>query len=54
MPNSDAGELIKHVLSYVNDENPTTDNILVKMAFGHMKPMLKKDLGQVGCTITEV
>ena len=44
MPNSDAGELLKHVLSYVNDENPVTDNLLVKMAFGHMKPMLKKDL----------
>lgn len=44
MPNKDAGELLKHILSYVNDENPNTDNLLVKMAFGHMKPMLKKDL----------
>ena len=44
MDNEDAGELLKHLLSYVNDEDPTTDNKFVKMAFGHMKPMLKKDL----------
>lgn len=44
MPNEDAGILLKHILSYVNDEEPTTDNLLVKMAFGHMKPMLKSDL----------
>lgn len=44
MPNEHAGELLKHVLSYVNDENPTTENLFVKMAFGHMKPMLKSDL----------
>ena len=44
MPNEDAGILLKHVLSYVNDEEPITDNLLVKMAFGHMKPMLKSDL----------
>ena len=44
MPDKDAGALLKHILSYVNDENPQTDNILVKMAFGHMKPMLKCDL----------
>jgi hypothetical protein len=44
MPDKDAGALLKHILSYVNDENPQTDNLLVKMAFGHMKPMLKCDL----------
>jgi hypothetical protein len=44
MPNEDAGALLKHVLSYVNDEDPITDNVFVKMAFGHMKPMLKRDL----------
>lgn len=46
MPDEDAGALLKHVLSYVNDEEPTTDNLLVKMAFGHMKPMLKQDLNK--------
>jgi hypothetical protein len=44
MPNEDAGALLKHVLSYVNDESPETDNVLVKMAFGHMKPLIKGDL----------
>jgi len=44
MPNEDAGELLKHILNYVNDEHPETENLLVKMAFGHMKPLLKKDL----------
>ncbi|TNE74956.1 hypothetical protein EP331_00255 [bacterium] len=44
MPDKDAGELLKHILSYVNDKNPQTDNLLVKMAFGHMKPMIKEDL----------
>lgn len=44
MPNEDAGCLLKHILSYVNDEEPTTDNLLVRMAFGHIKPLLKKDL----------
>jgi len=44
MPDEDAGQLLKHILSYVNDENPETKNILVRMAFGHMKPLLKADL----------
>jgi hypothetical protein len=44
MPDIDAGALLKHVLGYVNDENPTTDNPLVRMAFGHMKPLIKTDL----------
>lgn len=44
MPDKDAGQLLKHILSYVNDENPETKNILVKMAFAHMKPILKSDL----------
>mgnify|MGYP003667497633 CR=1 FL=1 len=44
MPNEDAGELLKHILGYVNDNKPETKNLLVKMAFGHMKPMLKADL----------
>lgn len=44
MPDNDAGQLLKHILSYVNDESPSTENILVKMAFAHMKPLLKADL----------
>jgi len=44
MDNEDAGELLKHILSYVNDENPETENKFVRMAFGHMKPLIKSDL----------
>jgi hypothetical protein len=44
MPDEDAGQLLKHILSYVNDEDPDTKNILVRMAFAHMKPLLKQDL----------
>jgi len=44
MPDKESGMLLKHILSYVNDENPKTDNILVKMAFGHMRPLIKSDL----------
>lgn len=44
MPDEEAGKLLKHILSYVNDEDPQTDSLLVKMAFGHMKPLLKADL----------
>ncbi len=44
MPDKEAGGLLKHILSYVNDENPTTENPFVRMAFGHMKPLIKQDL----------
>jgi hypothetical protein len=44
MPDKEAGVLLKHILEYVNDKNPKTDNLLVKMAFGHMKPLIKADL----------
>ena len=44
LPNEDAGQLIKHILAYVNDENPTTENPLIKLAFAHFEPMLKSDL----------
>ena len=44
MPDKEAGGLLKHILSYVNDENPQTDSPFIKMAFGHMKPLIKEDL----------
>jgi hypothetical protein len=44
LPNDVAGELIKHIFSYVNDENPTTDNALVNVAFLSIKATLKRDL----------
>lgn len=39
-----AGILFKHILSYVNDENPTMDNLLLEIAFEPIKQSLKRDL----------
>lgn len=44
LDDEDAGGLLKHILAYVNDENPSTDNKIVKVVFAHMKPILKADL----------
>lgn len=44
LPNEVAGELIKHIFAYVNDENPTTDNLLIEIAFEPIKAQLKRDL----------
>ena len=39
-----AGKLIKHLLSYVNDENPETSDPVTKIAFANMKTTLKRYL----------
>lgn len=39
-----AGQLIKHVFSYVNDENPKTDSLIINLAFTPIKQQLKRDL----------
>lgn len=39
-----AGILFKHILSYVNDENPTTKCITTKILFEPVKQQLKRDL----------
>lgn len=44
LPNEDAGALIKHIFAYVNDENPTTDSVLIKAVFANIKSTLKRDL----------
>ena len=44
LSDNDAGQLFKHILSYVNDENPITDNILVDISFEPIKQALKRDL----------
>ena len=44
LTDSDAGQLLKHLLRYVNDQNPTTDNTLVEIAFEPIKQQLKRDL----------
>jgi len=44
MPSEKAGDLFKHILSYVNDENPTTDDMLIDLVFEPIKQQLKRDL----------
>lgn len=44
LPKEDAGELFMHILEYVNDLNPETDNALVDIAFEPIKQSLKRDL----------
>lgn len=39
-----AGQLFKHLLAYVNDENPVLENALLKVAFEPIKQSLKRDL----------
>lgn len=44
LTNDEAGKLIKHVFSYVNDENPETNDRIIKIAFEPIKQQLKRDL----------
>lgn len=39
-----AGKLLKHLLRYVNDEDPITDDPLLKIAFEPIRQQLKRDL----------
>lgn len=40
----DCAELIRHIMRYVNDEDPETDNPIVQVAFIQIKNTLKRDL----------
>jgi len=42
--NEQAGKLFKHVLEYVNDLNPQTDDILLQVCFEPIRQSLKRDL----------
>lgn len=44
LPNNKAGELIKFIFSYVNDENPETKDLLINLAFTPIKQQFKRDL----------
>ena len=44
LPNDKAGELIKHIFAYVNDEQPETKDLLIKLAFTPIKQQFKRDL----------
>jgi len=43
LSNEQAGDLIKHIFSYVNDENPKGD-FVTELAFESIKQQLKRDL----------
>ena len=44
LPKDKGYDLLMHMLSYVNDENPETDDILVDAVFQQIKNTLKRDL----------
>jgi hypothetical protein len=44
LSDEDAGKLIKHIFAYVNDEDPITEDKLLKVAFLPIKTQLKRDL----------
>lgn len=44
LPDDKAGQLIKHLFAYVNDENPITDDLLINAVFANIKATLKRDL----------
>jgi hypothetical protein len=39
-----AGKLFKHILDYVNDNNPISDDMFINIAFEPIKQQLKRDL----------
>jgi uncharacterized phage protein (TIGR02220 family) len=44
LTNEEAGKLIKHLLFYVNDKNPITEDRLINLLFSPLKSTLKRDL----------
>ena len=44
MPSDKAGDLFKHILAYVNDENPITNDLIIELTFEPIKQQLKRDL----------
>lgn len=44
MPPEKAGELFLHILKYVNDQNPASEDLIVNLTFEPIKQQLKRDL----------
>lgn len=44
MPKDKQAELFMHILEYVNDLNPQTDDLLIELTFEPIKQSLKRDL----------
>jgi len=53
LPDEVAGKLLKHILEYVNDKDPQTDDILLQVAFEPIKLQLKRDLRSWEKTLEE-
>ena len=49
LDNEKTGELFKHILSYVNDEDPVTDDVIINLVFTPIKLQLKRDLKKYEC-----
>jgi hypothetical protein len=46
MPKDKAGELFLHILQYVNDKNPTSEDLIINLTFEPIKQQLKRDLAK--------
>jgi hypothetical protein len=46
MPDDKAGSLFKHILAYVNDLNPITEDLIIQLTFEPIKQQLKRDLAK--------
>jgi hypothetical protein len=46
LTNEQAGALFKHLLRYVNDQNPVAEDIVTEIAFEPIKQSLKRDLNK--------
>lgn len=46
MPDEKAGLLLKHILRYVNDLNPISDDMIIDLVFEPIKQQMKRDLKQ--------
>lgn len=44
LSDKEAGQLIKHIMDYVNDDNPVLESKLLKIAFEPIRLQLKRDL----------
>lgn len=44
LTDAEAGELFKHILKYVNDQNPVAPSLITRIAFEPIKQSLKRDL----------
>lgn len=44
MPSEKAGDLFKHILRYVNDLNPVSNDLIIDLTFEPIKQQLKRDL----------